>query len=36
MLDANIVEDTVSQDGDLIVSSFQGSGIHSTIGEIKG
>ena len=35
MLDANIVEDTVSQDGDIIVSSFQGSGIHSTIGEIK-
>ena len=35
MLDANIVDDTASQDGSLIVSSFQASGIHSTIGELK-
>ena len=34
-IDANIVEDTTAQDGSLIVSSFQASGIHSTIGQIE-
>ena len=34
-LDANIVEDSSAQDGSLVVSSFQASGIHSTLGELK-
>ena len=34
MIDANLTTDTTSNDGSLIVSSFQASGIHSTIGEI--
>ena len=34
-IDANIIQDTTTQDGSLIVSSFQASGIHSTIGEIE-
>lgn len=35
MIDANIVDDTTRQDGSLVVSSFQASGIHSTIGTLK-
>ena len=35
MLDANIVEDTSLQDGSLVISSFQASGIHTTIGELQ-
>lgn len=35
MIDANILEDTVNTDGSLIFSSFQASGIHSTIGELS-
>ena len=34
-LDANIIEDSSAQDGSLVVSSFQASGIHSTLGELK-
>ena len=35
MLDANIVEDTSFQEGSLVISSFQASGIHTTIGELQ-
>ena len=34
MIDANLTSDTTSNDGTLIVSSFQASGLHRTIGEI--
>ena len=34
MIDANLSNDTTSSDGSLIVSSFQASGIHSTVGQI--
>ena len=34
-IDANIQQDTSSTDGDITVSSFQASGIHSTISEIE-
>ena len=34
-IDANITEDTLSSDGDLIVSSLQASGLHTTVGELN-
>ena len=35
MIDANIIEDTTATDGSVIISSFQASGLHSTIGELN-
>ena len=35
MIDANLQTDSTNTDGDITVSSFQASGLHSTIGEIE-
>lgn len=35
MIDANLQTDSTNTDGDITVSSFQGSGLHSTVGEIE-
>lgn len=35
MIDANIQIDSTTTDGDVVVSSFQASGIHNTIGSIE-
>ena len=35
LIDANIKEDSTNTDGDITVSSFQSSGIHSTISNIE-
>ena len=35
MIDANLQEDTTVSDGTLIVSSFQSSGLHTTINELQ-
>ena len=35
MIDANIIEDSTATDGSVIISSFQASGLHSTIGELN-
>ena len=35
MKDANLQTDSTNTDGDITVSSFQSSGIHSTVGEIE-
>ena len=35
MIDANLQTDSTNTDGDITVSSFQASGLHSTVGEIE-
>ena len=35
MIDANLQQDSTNTDGDITVSSFQASGLHSTVGELE-